>query len=146
MLGRHLGEPLGSSIESDDHFRSGSLLGRKHIGGTVVATEGIGNIGGNGEVDIVKGANVIPRAVLCKAVDDGAEHTDTAVACSAAAKSNDDMPTTSAHGIHNKLPRAVARSSHRVTLLQRKQCQSAGLGHFDDGRLALYQIRCNDGA
>ena len=86
------------------------------MGSSVFATKWIGNVGGNGKVDVFQFLNVIPRPVFGKAVDDGTNHTDAAITGGTAAKTNDDVSTTLPYGVCNELSRPVTGSYHWISL------------------------------
>ena len=144
VAGGDFGEPLGAGIEQWNHFLRGALLRGKHVSCSVLAAQGIGDIGSNREAHGVEFANIIPRAVLRKAVDDGADHADAAVARRTAAKSDDDVLAPAAHGIRHKLTGAVAGRHQGIALLRGEECQSAGLSRLDHGCIAQHPIWCRD--
>ena len=79
VLGGNGSKPSGAGIELGDHLWRGSFLGCKDGCGTVVATEGIGDIGGYREADAVNLADFIP-VVFGKGLDDSPKHADATVA------------------------------------------------------------------
>ena len=60
VSGRDFGKPFGSGIEQLDHFLRGPLLWGKHMSGSVLSTQGIGDIGCNREMNGIELVHIIP--------------------------------------------------------------------------------------
>ena len=88
-----LGEAAGAVVELLNHGGGGALLGCEHMGGSVGATEGVGDVGGEGE--LAMGSYVAPLVV------EGAEHACAAVGGGAAAETYDETAGTVAVGMEH---------------------------------------------
>ena len=149
MFGRGLRKTFGASIKGLDHLwcrglRLSKLLGTKDMRCAIFATERIGDIGRYRKAHIIQFAHIIPTAVLGKGCDDRLKHAYAAIAGGTSAKPYDDVLTSFANSIHDQLACAVARGHHWITLLWRKQRQSAGLGDLNHCRIVLHEILRHD--
>ena len=154
MAGGEFCEPPGTVVELENHLCGGSFLWGEDMGGSVRTTEGVGDVGGYREADIIEFTQVVPMTVcghrrfgigaFRKTVDEGTEHADATVAGGTAAESHDDVAATSTHGICHKLPRSVTGGSHRIPLLRREQGESAGLCYFYHGSVAGDKVTGRD--
>ena len=112
----------------------------------IFVTKRISDICRNREANIIQFAYIVPVASLRKTINNRPQHAYTAIAGGTSAKSYDDVFTAFSYGIHYQLTCAITCGHHRITLLWRKQRQSAGLGDFYHRCIALHEILRHDGS
>ena len=142
--GRLLGKSPRTLVKFNNHLGCSPFLWSKHVSSSILTTKRIPNIGGNCETDILQYMYIAPRALRGKAICNGSEHPDAAVACGASAQPHDDVSASFTYGICHDLACPVACCHHRVAFLGAEESQSAGFCHLNNSGISIYEILCHN--